>query len=324
MSFSEQVLASEQVAEQLAFTPDGQFWLAGAQREIAVFQGKQKVRTLGPVWFASGANLRVSQDGKHVGAGGNVYSFSNGKEVFSPRADRVFPHQAGFEVAASVLSPNFSEALVWLKFFPSRCCRDRGHHDSPTHLPVSPLFLISTVTGKAKPVPFPQNDWRSQELSALLVSRHFLVAGGTVEKSAVFDRKTLQRVNYLEAEGSFSAFRMTEDEKTLVAQNQLRWLAVFSQPNFAVRVRFLAVPDGKLFSAFAVHPKGRFVAVGGPDEELRFYSLVHGEEGRLLGIHRLGGPSSAIEFDPGGENVLCAVFRDGKRQVVLVHVTNLP
>jgi WD40 repeat protein len=311
----------DQHAEPLAFSPDGKLWFAGSQREIFVYEGRRFVRKLAPVWIATGAALRVSSDGKWIGTGGRIYQVSDAKELFVPRAEAFGAlREPGWEFANAVLSPDFSSCLAWLKFFPSRCCRERGHADKPSYSPPSPLFLFDTKTAKPEPVPIPSVDWHRGEFGALLLSEHFLVAGGTPQDSAIFSRKPLKHLRFLEIDGSPSGFLMSRDEQTLVATSRGRFLDVFSVPSFSRRAHIEVFPDGKWFSAVALHPSLPIIAVSGWDPLLRVFSLAAPDAGRLVATHPLG-QANSLSFSPDGQTLLAATTRDGKHCVVQLSFT---
>ena len=300
-------------AGQIAYTPDGRRWLSGEQREITVYEGLQRVRTISNVWLDSEDTLAVSRDGKRLSAGPRIYDFVDGKELFVARGDELSQNEEpGWEVAAAVLSPDQAQCLAWLKYFPSRCCRDRGHRDSPSFKPASPVFVIDTATHKAAPLPIPDG---FGEYRALVASDRWFVVGGVAHRAAVFDRRTLARVATLEDDGAWYSFAFSRDGRTLVGVHLGRWLVVHDTERFTRRARIEVLPDGKWISALALHPALPVAAVSGWDGVLRLYSIAPGDEGRLLWSRELG-QASALAFSPRGDELLCAVSGAPKNRIL--------
>lgn len=300
-------------AGQIAYLPDGKHWLAGEQREITVYEGLRRVRTIGDVWLDSEDTLAVSRDGKRLAAGGRIYAYADGKELFAARGDELSHHaEPGWEVAAALLSPDQAQCLAWLKYFPSRCCRDRGHRDSPSFKPASPVFVIDTATHKAAPLPI---EGSRGEYRALAASDRWLVVGGVAPSAAVFDRRTLARVATLEEDGAWYSFAFSRDGRTLVGVHLGRWLVVHDTERFTRRARIEVLPDGKWISALALHPTLPVAAVSGWDGVLRLYSIAPADEGRLLWSRELG-QASALAFSPRGDELLGAVSGSPKNRIL--------
>lgn len=306
-------------AGQLAYSPDGRQWVTGEQREIGVYEGLKRVRQLENVWLESEASLAFSADGKRLLAGGRLYNFADGKELFAPNADAISQHtEQGWGIAAAALAPDERQCLAWLKFFPSRCCRERGHHDSPSFKPASPLFVISPKTGEARPLPMPEkHSWG--EYGALAVSQQLLVVGGSAPAAVVFNRGTLARVATLDADGAWYGFRFSADGRTLVGIHLGNSLIVYDTRSFARRASFQVLPENQYVSAMAMHPKRPMVAVSGWDGNLRIISLVPGEEGRELYKSQLG-QATALAFSPTGAELLAAVSGAPKSRIVRLSI----
>lgn len=307
-------------AGQIAYSADGKQWLAGEQRQISVYEGLRPVQKLSGVWIESGAHLALSSDGKTVAAGGRIYRFSDGKELFAPRGDELSQHsERGWEVAAAVLTPDQAQCLAWLKYTPSRCCRDREHADGPTFKPASPLFVIDTATGKATPLPLGSDTGTFGEFRALAASERWFIVGGVGHRAAVFDRRTLARTATLEEEGAWYSFALSRDSRTLVGVHLGRWLVAYDTERFTRRARIEVLPDGKWISALALHPVLPVAAVSGWDGVLRLYSLAPADEGRLLFSRQLG-QASALAFSPSGGELLVAVSGSPKNRIYRLSV----
>lgn len=290
-------------AGQLAFAPDGKTWAAGQQREISLFDGDKPIRTLTPVWVDSDADLHFLADGKKLAAGGRIYSLPDGKELFAVSANRAV-HERGFEIDAATISPDFAKCVAWVKYHPSRCCREEGHRDAPAHKPASPVFVIDTQSGQTQPLPI--EDGGFGEYRALAASSRYFVVGGVANKATVFDRKTAKPAATLSEDGAFYAFRFSADEKTLAAIHLGRFLIVYDGETFTKRTKIEVLPDGKWLTALAVSPSLPIVAVSGWDGNLRLYSLASSDVGKLLWSGPLG-QASAIAFSPQGNELLVAV-----------------
>lgn len=309
---SQLVIAVQKVSElpnvhasQLAFSPDGNTWAAGQQQQIAIYQGDKPIQQLTSVWLDRDAELRFSKDGTKLAAGGRIYSLPDGKELFAPTAARIAStEERGWEIDAAALSPDLGQALVWMKYHPSRCCREDGHRDAPTRKPPSPIFAIDTRSGTAKPLPIADRGFG--EYRALAVSSRHLVVGGVADKASVFDRATLAPVATLVDDGAFYSFRFSADEKTLAAVHLGRWINLYDGQRFTRRARIEVLPDGQWISALAISQALPIVAASGWDGVLRLYSAAAGDEGRLL-FGANYGQASALAFSPSGAELLVAV-----------------
>jgi WD40 repeat protein len=247
-----------------------------------------------------------------------LYAFADGKALFTASGEELSHHaEPGWEVAAAVLSPDQAQCLAWLKYFPSRCCRDRGHRDSPSFKPASPLFVIDTATRKAVPLPF--GDSLGGEYRALAASDRWFAVGGVARHAAVFDRRTLARVATLEEDGAWYSFAFSRDGRSLVGVHLGRWLVVHDTERFTRRARIEVLPDGKWISALALHPVLPVAAVSGWDGMLRLYSIAPSDEGRLLFSRELG-QATALSFSPRGDELLCAVSGSPNNRIVRLSV----
>lgn len=289
-------------AGQLAVAPDGKTWAAGQQREIALFQADKPSRKLTPVWVDSDADLHFSSDGKKLAAGGRVYSLADGKELFAASAQRVV-QERGFEVDAATISPDFAQCLAWIKYHPSRCCREKGHRDAPSEKPASPVFVIDVQSGQTRPLPIEGGDFG--EYRALAASRRYFVVGGVAHRATVFDRQTLRPVATLADDGAYYAFRFSGDEKTLAAIHLGRWLLLYDGATFKQRAKIEVLPDGQWLTALAHSPTQPIVATSGWDGMLRLYSSAEADAGRFLWSAKLG-QAKALAFTPSGNELLVA------------------
>lgn len=306
-------------AGQLAYSPDGRQWVTGEQREIGVYEGLKRVRQLENVWLESEDGLAFSADGKRLLAGGRIYDFVDGKQLFAPNADALSNHtEQGWGIAAAVLAPDEKQCFAWLKFFPSRCCRERGHHDSPSFKPASPLYVINPKTSEARPLPMAEkHSWG--EYRALAASQQLLIVGGSAPAAMAFDRSTLARVATLDADGAWYGFRFSADGRTLVGIHMGHKLVVYDTAHFARRASFQVLPENQYVSAMAMHPKRPMVAVSGWDGNLRILSLARGEEGRELYKRQLG-QATALAFSPTGTELLAAVSGTPKSRIVRLSI----
>lgn len=301
-------------AAPLAVSPDGKTWAAGQQRTLALFQGDTPLRALSSVWIESDASLRFSADGQKISSGGRLYSLGDGKELFSPSAERLSEYrERGWEIDAAELSSDLTQCVAWLRYHPSRCCRERGHRDAPTRKPTSPLFVIEVATHKAKALPIEDS---FGEFRALAFSRRHLVVGGVRHRAAVFDRQSLAQVAMLPEQGAFYRFVFSADERLLAAIHLGRWLLLYDGERFDRRARIEVLPDGLWISALALSPKLPIAAVSGGDEVLRLYSTEPGDEGRLLWSSKLG-HATALAFSASGDELLVALSGPKNRVVRL-------
>lgn len=303
-------------AGQMAYSPDGQHWIASEQRSIGVYQGLKRIRQIEGVWVDSSDLLSFSADGKRILSGGRIYNFADGKQTFAPSGESLSQHaEEGWGVAAAVLTPDERQCLAWLKFYPSTCCLETGHRDSPTFKPASPVFVIDPATGSS--VPLPLEPRAMGEYQALAASNRLLVASGVVDKTTVFDRKTMSPVATLDVRGAWYGFRFSADGRMLVGIHLGRELVVYDTEHFTRLARFEVLSAGNWISALAVHPKLPVVAVSGWDRVLRLYSLARGDEGRLLYRIELG-QASALTFSLAGDELLAAV--SGPNRIVRLSV----
>jgi WD40 repeat protein len=301
-------------AGQLAYAPDGRTWVSGEQQAIGVYQGGARVREIKGVWLDEQSTLAFTADGERLLAGGSIYRFSDGQQLFAARSGALtHDAESGFGVDAAQLTPDAAQCIAWLRFHPSECCRERGHHDRPSSNPPSPVFVIDTRTGTAQPLRLADRGWG--EYRALAASSRLLVVGGVTDHATVFARQGLKAVGTLDVDGAFYGFRFSPDGRTLVGIHLGRELVVYDTPQLTRRARFAVLPDGKWISALAVHPKRPVVAVGGWDGMLRLFSIARQDAGRELAALNTGQPS-ALAFSPTGDELLVAAGDAGKDRIL--------
>jgi hypothetical protein len=282
----------EGIGTSVAYAPDGKTWVTGEQRVVGVYEGLTRVRQLENVWVGTGDRIRFSSDGQRLLIGAAIYSFTDGKPVFGADPDDLLGHkEEGWGLEDRLITSDEKQLLVAFRYHPSRCCRDKGHRDSPSWEPPSLVALATvpdkqvTYLGKVRGVygaKFAHN-------TKVLAVHHMT----TVE---LLDRATLAPVASVKRDFGFYELAFSADGGALVGSRG-GTIVVMDGTTLAERAAWEVRPEGTW--PLAMHPTLPMFATCGWDGLLRLYSL----DGKELASLQVG-KAVALAWHPSGEELV--------------------